>query len=592
MNEKFLRLNSEKQRRILQAICEEFTEHSYEDASTNRIVEKAGIGQGTLFNYFGCKEGMYHSLLRYVLDFFKGYAIDGFETGDFIERCRLLAELDMRIYQEAPYMINFFAKIFTADQKQVPVDITETLGILLSDAMEKLYDGVDCSIFREDVDPVLLMQMIRFTFDGYMKEVIEKIKMGGFDASKFEVFTVDYYVFLKEMKKIYYRKGVFTNVKNFKEKSLYQQVGFIAVELVLLYLIVVNLDRIFGGVRTFLGVISPFIMGAAIAYLLNKPALGIQHIYEKSGSASVKKNASTLSVISVFLIVILIFGAIVNIAVPIIVSNIGDFALNLAGYYDEFIHWIDGLDSDDFLYGLIPDLSGNLMDFISPDLVAGIGTGAAQFAGHIMNITSSILNIFLGIIAALYMLLTKENIVALVQRLMGLFMKKRTYDRVVNYASKSNRIFYKFVRAQFLDACILGTLGTIILAILGVPYAVTLGFLLAFCNMIPIFGSIFATIVTTFVTIFTGGPMLAFITFIALLILQQIDANFIGPKIAGDALGLKPLLIIFAIVVGGAYFGIIGMFVSVPIVAMLKMFLEDFMDAREKKLKLKEGGSR
>lgn len=381
-------------------------------------------------------------------------------------------------------------------------------------------------------------------------------------------------------------------LSKFKEKSLYKQVGFVAIELVLLYLIVVNLDRIFGGAREFLGVISPFIMGAAIAYLLNKPSSGIQRIYEKSANAWVKKNASTLSVISVFLIVILIFGAIVNIAVPIIVANIGDFALNLAGYYDEFIYWIHGLDSDDFLYGLIPDLSGNLMDFISPDLVVGIGTGATQFAGHIMNITSSIFNIFLGIIAALYMLLTKENITTLVQRLMRLFMRKATYDKVVSYASKSNRIFYKFVGAQFLDACILGTLSMIILVILRVPYAVTLGFLLGVCNMIPIFGSIFATIVTTVVTIFTGEPTLALITFIALLILQQIDANFIGPKITGDALGLKPLLIIFAIVVGGAYFGIIGMFVSVPIAAMLKMFLEDFMDAREKKLELKEGATR
>lgn len=379
--------------------------------------------------------------------------------------------------------------------------------------------------------------------------------------------------------------------KNFKDKSLYQQIWLIAVELVLLYLIIVNLDQIFGGIRTFLGVVSPFIMGAAIAYLLNKPALGIQYIYDKSGSAWVKKNAFTLAVISVFLIVILLLAAVVNIAVPIIVSNIGDFALNVAEYYDELTNWVQALeDSDHFLFKLIPDrlipdLSKDLLDNISPDFVAGIGTGATQFAGHIMNITTSIVHVFLAIIAALYMLLTKDNIVALVQRLMGLFVKRRTYDIVVNYAVKSNKIFYQFIGAQFLDSCILATLATIMLAILGVPYAVTLGLLLGACNMIPIVGSIFATIVTTVVTVFTGGAMLALITFIALLILQQMDANFIGPKITGDVLGLKPLLIIFAIFVGGAYFGIVGMFVAVPIAAMLKMFLEDFMDAREKKLK-------
>jgi AcrR family transcriptional regulator len=213
VNEKFLKLNSEKQRKMLQAICEEFTEHSYEDASTNRIVDKAGISKGTLFNYFGCKEGMYHALLRYVLDFFKGYAIDGcFETGDFIERCRLLADMDMRIYQEAPYMINFFATIFTADQTQIPADITEAIGILLSDAMEKLYDDVDYSLFRTDVDATILMKMIRFTFDGYMKEIMVKMQMDGLTAVTMEAFMVDYYIFLKEMKKIYYKKEVLANV--------------------------------------------------------------------------------------------------------------------------------------------------------------------------------------------------------------------------------------------------------------------------------------------------------------------------------------------------------------------------------------------
>jgi len=376
--------------------------------------------------------------------------------------------------------------------------------------------------------------------------------------------------------------------KNFKDKSLYQQVVIIAIELALLYLIIINLDQIFGGIGNFLGVISPFIMGAAIAYLLNKPASGIQSILQKSQSAWVVKKAQTLSVVLVFLLLIAGISLMINFTAPIIVNNILDFAENMMIYYNSFVDWAGNLDSGDFFYGLIPDLSGNLLDLVTPELVNQLGTGATQFAGHLMNITSSIFNIFLALIAALYMLLTKDNIMALIQRVMRLFMKNSTYDNVANYASKSNRIFYKFVGAQFLDACILGTLATIILAILGVPYAVTLGLLLGICNMIPIFGSIFATIVTTIVTIFTGGVPLAVVTFIMLLILQQVDANFIGPKITGDALGLKPLLIIFAIVVGGHYFRVIGMFIAVPIAAMLKMFLEDFMDARERKLKLKK----
>ena len=374
--------------------------------------------------------------------------------------------------------------------------------------------------------------------------------------------------------------------KNFKEKPFYQQVIVVVIALAALYLIVVNLDRIFETIGDFLSAISPFIMGAAIAYLLNKPSSGIQSVLEKSQNEWVVKKARILSVFLVFLLLFTGISLVINLVAPIIVNNVRDFAENVPEYYNLLVNWVN--NSGNFIYGFIPDLGDNLLDLITPELINQLGIGATQFAGHVMNITTGIFNIFLAMIAALYMLITKDNIMALIRRIMKLFMNDSTYNNVASYAAKSNRIFYKFVGAQFLDACILGTLATIILVVLRVPYAITFGILLGVCNMIPIFGSIFTTAVTTVVTIFTGGVPLAIGTFIALLILQQIDANFIGPKITGDALGLKPLLIIFAIVIGGRYANIIGMFVAVPIAAMLKMFLEDFMDAREKKLKARK----
>lgn len=213
MNKNFLKLNPDKQKKILQAISEEFTNHSYEDASTNRIVEKAGISKGTLFNYFGSKKDMYHELLRYVLDFFKGYAIDDFGTDDFIERCRILGEMDIKIYQEAPYLVNFFATIYSGDDPHIPEDIIETISILLSEALENLYKNVNHSLFRKDVDPTFLMKMIRFTFDGYMKEIITKMKMGELKADTFEALMVDHATFLKAMEKIYYRIEVLPDVE-------------------------------------------------------------------------------------------------------------------------------------------------------------------------------------------------------------------------------------------------------------------------------------------------------------------------------------------------------------------------------------------
>lgn len=204
MNEKFLKLTPEKQKIIMQAICEEFTEHTYNDASTNRIMEKAGISKGTLFNYFGCKEKMYHAAINHAIDFFKENEIHEFETGDFIERCRILAELDMRIYRDVPYMMNFLASMYVGDQTHMPATITELFGTGLTEALERLYKDVDYSLFRSDVDPTILMKMIRYTFDGYMKDIVEQIRVGKLSAETFEMFIDDYDVFLKELRKICY----------------------------------------------------------------------------------------------------------------------------------------------------------------------------------------------------------------------------------------------------------------------------------------------------------------------------------------------------------------------------------------------------
>ena len=138
-------------------------------------------------------------------------------------------------------------------------------------------------------------------------------------------------------------------------------------------------------------------------------------------------------------------------------------------------------------------------------------------------------------------------------------------------------LFRKFITSQFLDACIIAFLSSIILSVLGVPFAITLGLVLGLANMIPYFGSIFASIFVAIVTLFTSGPSLAFAALIALTILQQIDGNVIGPRIMAGALKLNPIIIIISITIGGAYFGILGMFLAVPIAAIIKIITMNWL---------------
>ena len=121
------------------------------------------------------------------------------------------------------------------------------------------------------------------------------------------------------------------------------------------------------------------------------------------------------------------------------------------------------------------------------------------------------------------------------------------------------------------------------MSIIGVKYAILLGFIIGLFNIIPYFGAIVAVGISILITLITGGISQAIIMAIAVIILQQIDSNIINPKIIGNSLEMSPLLVIFSVTVGGAYFGVLGMFLAVPIAAVLKIVINDYIDFKTPK---------
>ena len=151
---------------------------------------------------------------------------------------------------------------------------------------------------------------------------------------------------------------------------------------------------------------------------------------------------------------------------------------------------------------------------------------------------------------------------------------------VAKYFNKSNEVFFSFIGGQVLDAFVIGVLTSIAMSIIGVRYSVLLGFMIGLFNLIPYFGAIIAVIIAIIVTIFTGGLGQAILMAVIVIILQQIDANIINPKIIGNSLSISPLLVIFAVTIGGAYFGVLGMFLAVPIFTVIKLLIEEYVDYR------------
>ena len=160
---------------------------------------------------------------------------------------------------------------------------------------------------------------------------------------------------------------------------------------------------------------------------------------------------------------------------------------------------------------------------------------------------------------------------------------EKTCSKIGQYVDSTNRIFFKFISSQLLDAVIVGILVTIAISVIGVKYAVLLGFMIGLFNIIPYFGAIVAVAISVLITSITGGLSQALIMAIVVIILQQIDSNVINPKIIGNSLEISPLLVIFAVTVGGAYFGVLGMFLAVPIAAVLKIVVNDWIEFKNEK---------
>lgn len=376
--------------------------------------------------------------------------------------------------------------------------------------------------------------------------------------------------------------------------SLYKKGFLLALLFFGIYTIATNMGAVLRLFGDFLSTLAPFLIGIGIAYFLARPVMNVSSVYEQSANKFVRRKSHILAVISVFFVLLTAVTIIIIYITPIIVNNVQDLVNNMDVYYADALHWVNSIEPDSFLYSLLPDVEDQITSYellnIIPlgegnyDLLGFVTNNIATLLGNLLSFTTSLINFAMGLIIALYLLLYKDSVLGLMNRIAMATVKSETLTFFKEYVNKANTVFYKFISAQFLDACILGTLATILLAILGVQYAVTFGVMLGIFNMIPFFGSIIATLITVFITFFTGGINQALLTFGFLLALQQLDAQFINPKITGDSLGLNPLVIVSSILIGGTIFGVFGMFIGAPVAGMIKIFLEDFLEHREEQL--------
>lgn len=368
-------------------------------------------------------------------------------------------------------------------------------------------------------------------------------------------------------------------IKKFKGETKWFYWFTLLVAIVIVYKILDNFTGIGEWVAELIKVIKPFLMAILLAYLLYIPARKIEALYRKNKVLS--KKARGLSVATTYILAILIIALLIKILVPMLSDSIGELASNLPGYYESAIKYIEELPEDNILKTEAVQNAIKKLQQIDIAKLLDLDN-LAMYLEKVIGIANGIFSAFVTIVVSIYILLERAEIVNFVKRLNRSIFTEKKCQAIDKYFEKGNDIFFKYISGQIIDAIIVAIIMSVALTIMKVKYAVLLGFLIGVFNLIPYFGAIIAVIVACVITIFTGGFVQAIWVAVVLIIIQQIDANIINPKILRDALEISKILIIFAVTVGGAYFGVLGMFLGVPAIAVIKMMLDDYIERNEK----------
>ena len=360
----------------------------------------------------------------------------------------------------------------------------------------------------------------------------------------------------------------------------------LAVAIILAFRLSGSLET-FGGVFAWVwGVLSPFFWGFVLAYIINIPVGSFQKLLKRSKNKFIQRRQRGLSVLIVLVLVLGIIGMALGFIIPAIVNSITIFITNIDDYWAGVMGLVDTINS----WGIIELNMETIMGFFG-NMFADFSIDAlSQPLNAIMGVGSSIVNGVIAVISSIYILVEKDKLKASASKLARVFAPDNVSAAIGETLNRLSKYFRQYVKTQTLDGLILGTLVTIALTILGSPFALLLGVSLGILNYIPIFGSLVGTVVAIIIVMFTQDFTTGLVAAAVLIVIQQLDANFIQPRLMGETFSFSPLLIIVSITVGGAVWGVLGMIIAIPVAAIIKDILNELIEHYEKKKLVKATG--
>lgn len=364
-----------------------------------------------------------------------------------------------------------------------------------------------------------------------------------------------------------------------RKKKIFTICSIVYAVLILLVVIITNFDRFsifYDWLNDKLAVLSPILIGAIIAYISGSLVKVFQnHVFKNVESNRWRR---TLSILFTYISIVIIISVFILLIIPQLLSSIeelikkisdGTYLNALINAINEFLNKILSFRSEDaaFEYISMEKISQILSGFFEStgDLLQNLANWALSYGS---NILTGLKNVVIGFLLSIYFVISKDRLYAQATRILAALFSKTRSNAIMDWFRYADKTLGGFIVGKLIDATIVIVLCSITFSIAGIPYSILVSVFIGICNIIPFFGPFIGAIPSGFI-VFIAEPEKLLLFVILILVIQQIDGNIIEPKIVGDRTGLSSLGVLVAVTVMGGYLGILGMFLGVPIFAVI-----------------------
>lgn len=362
--------------------------------------------------------------------------------------------------------------------------------------------------------------------------------------------------------------------------NMWYIVALVAI-IAIIFLMIANWGVVLAVIGKFLTILMPFILGFFFACFINPLVKRVHSLLNRMKPGKGAKIKKAFSVIISYVVVIGVITVLLIYIIPQIKASIGELGNTIQDGYQYMITHQKELNEKIPFIGL-----GGGIEYIKEFAYKKIMSNGSEILPYVYHVSSSLLttsyNVLMGLVISIYIILDMKKLKRSARKVVYALSPKKKEQEVWQTMKQCSHIFNGFLIGKMIDSLIIGILCLIAMSILKLPYALLLSLIVCITNMIPYFGPIIGAIPGVMIYLFIDIRY-AFIFALMIMILQQFDGLYLGPKILGDQTGIKPLWVIFGITVGGAYFGVMGMFLGVPVVAVIMYLLQLFLDKKLKK---------